>query len=186
MVRGLRTTFRNRTSSMQEAHAIMYVHNGDTRLPPGGTRTSTHGRYKPRASYRCLVPDSDNRNVRSFLPSRTSVNKRSELRNLFLHDSLAALSKRPVPTPPTCVGFVLASILRKFNIFFWNTMPPHDFIWNGPPIIRRDLSQPHRQAPEGVRQQCKSRRCAAHPDFFERKMSECLVVTEKVRTFAVA
>ena len=36
MVRGLRTTLRNRTSSNAEAHAIMYIHNGDTRLPSSG------------------------------------------------------------------------------------------------------------------------------------------------------
>lgn len=36
----------------------------------------------------------------------------------FLHGTLAAMSKRPVPASPTCVGFVRASILRKFNIFF--------------------------------------------------------------------
>ena len=41
----------------------------------------------------------------------------------FLHGTLAAMSKKPVPTSPTCVGFVRASILRKFNIFFWNTAP---------------------------------------------------------------
>lgn len=81
-------------------------------------RTSTHGRYKPRASYRCLVPDSDIEMCEvSYHQEQASINALNK--NIsFLHGTLAAMSKRPVPTSPTCVGFVRASILRKFNIFF--------------------------------------------------------------------
>lgn len=186
MVRGLRTTLRNRTSSMQKPTQLCMYTMATHASRRAEWRTSTHGRYKPRASYCCLVPDSDIEMCEvSYHQEQASINALNK--NIsFCTALLPRCQKDPFPPHP----LAWASCVRVFcaNLIYFlkhSTRTP-----NISSIIaqfyRHDI---YRLRTEFIR--AASARANARPDgssefFSSEKTSEYLAVTQKMRTFAVA
>ena len=82
-------------------------------------RTSTHGRYKPRASYRCLVPDSDIEMCEvSYHQEQASINALNK--NIsFCTALLPRCQKDPFPPHPlawaSCVRVFCANLIYFFE-----------------------------------------------------------------------
>lgn len=87
-------------------------------------RTSTHGRYKPRASYCCLVPDSDIEMCEvSYHQEQASINALNK--NIsFCTALLPRCQKDPFPPHPlawaSCVRVFCANL-----IYFFETQHPY-------------------------------------------------------------
>lgn len=127
MVRGLRTTLRNRTSSMQKHTQLCMYTMATYAFRRAEWRTSTHGRYKPRASYRCLVPDSDIEMCEvSYHQEQASINALNK--NIsFCTALLPRCQKDPFPPHPlawaSCVRVFCANLIyffekQHFHAFF--------------------------------------------------------------------
>ena len=147
-------------------------------------RTSTHGRYKPRASYRCLVPDSDIEMCEvSYHQEQASINALNK--NIsFCTALLPRCQKDPFPPHPlawaSCVRVFCANLIyffekQHFLAFFICKSPSENR------SIGRLLSHDN-----SVHIVTTARSESFCMQFFDRKRSEYLVVTEKMRTFAIA
>ena len=112
MVRGLRTTFRNRTSSLQKPTQLCMYTMATHAFRQAEWRTSTHGRYKPRASYRCLVPDSDIEMCEvSYHQEQASINALNK--KFCPYTALLPRHQNTRPTTPTCCGLRACEYLAQ-------------------------------------------------------------------------